>query len=69
MEKHTKTARELADMILMKLAIAGIRIDFRGDTVGWQVVASGSTPERVAQAQTEADRIAQNLRVAYDLAD
>jgi hypothetical protein len=69
MEKHTKTARELADMILMKLAIAGIRIDVRGDTVGWHVVASGSTPERVAQAQAEADRIAQNLRVAYDLAD
>jgi hypothetical protein len=69
MEKHTKTARELADMIVMKLAVAGIRIDVHGDTAGWHVVAHGSTPERVAQAQAEADRIAQNLRVAYDLAD
>jgi len=69
MEKHKKTARELADMIFMKLAVAGISVDIHGDTVGWHVVAYGSTPERVAQTQAEADRIAENLRVAYDLAD
>jgi hypothetical protein len=68
-EKHRKTARELSDMILMKLAVAGIRVDVHSDTVGWHVVVYGSTPQRVAQAQAEADRIAQNLRVAYDLAD
>ena len=67
MEKHKKTARELSDMILMKLAVAGLRVDVHRDTVGWHVVVYGSPPERVAQA--EADRIAQNLRVAYDLAD
>ena len=69
MEKHKKTARELSDMILMKLAVAGLRVDVHRDTVGWHVVVYGSPPERVAQAQAEADRIAQNLRVAYDLAD
>jgi hypothetical protein len=46
MEKHRKTARELSDMILMKLAVAGIRVDVHSDTVGWHVVVYGSTPER-----------------------
>jgi hypothetical protein len=56
MEKHKKTARELSDMILMKLAVAGIRVDVHRDTVGWHVVVYGSTPERVRKMNVAAGR-------------
>jgi hypothetical protein len=69
MQKHKKTAGELSDMILMKMGIAGIRVDVHQDSVyGWHVTVFGP-PARVAQAQLEADRIAQDLRACCELSD
>lgn len=63
MERHKKTARELADMIVMKLSVAGVRRSANG----WQADVYGHPPDRVARAQTEAERIATDLGVCYEL--
>jgi len=69
MEKHGKTARELADMIIMKMNLAGLRVEIHIDSVGWHPVIYGPSPDRVARAQAQADRIADDLRACYDLAE
>jgi hypothetical protein len=68
-EKHRKTARELADMFVMKINLAGIRVEIHKDSLGWHPVIYGHAPDRVARAQAEADRIADDLRACYDLAE
>jgi hypothetical protein len=69
MKKHKKTARELADIITMKLRVAGVHFDVHKDAVSWHAVVFGSSPEQVARAQAEIDRVVQDLRSCYDLSD
>jgi hypothetical protein len=69
MEKHGKTARELADMIIMKMNLAGLRVEIHKNSVGWHPVIYGSFPDCVARAPAQADRIAVDLRACYDLAE
>jgi hypothetical protein len=69
MEKHGKTARELADMIIMKMNLAGLRVEVHIDSVGWRPVVYGYFPDRVARAQAQADRIAEDLRACYDVTE
>ena len=68
MRKPKKTARELTEMIADEVSLVGIRLDIHDGAAGWHAVV-GSSPNRVAQAQTEVDRIVQRLRRQHDLED
>lgn len=67
MMKPKKPARELTAMIAEEMSLAGVRLDIHSGAAGWHAVVYGSSPNRVAQAQTEVDRIVQRLRSSYDL--
>lgn len=69
MRKPKKTARELTEMIADEMSLVGVRLDIHAGAAGWHAVVYGSSPNRVAQAQTGVDQIAQRLRQKYDLED
>ncbi len=69
MTKPKKTARELAEMIATQMSLDGVRLDIHRDPAGWHAVVYGSSPNRVAQAQSAVDQIVQRLRASYDLND
>ena len=67
MTKLKKTARELAEMIAVRMTSRGVRLNVLGDAVGWHAVVYGGAPRHVTKAQ--ADQIVQRLRANYDLDD
>jgi hypothetical protein len=69
MTKPKKTARELAAIIAEEMSLSGVRLDIHSGAAGWHAVVYGSSPNRVAQAQTQVDQIVQRLRQQYDLED
>ena len=69
MRKPKKTARELTEIIADEMSLVGVRLDIHAGAAGWHAVVCGSSPNRVAQAQTEVDRIVQRLRREHDLED
>jgi hypothetical protein len=69
MTKPKKTARELAEMIAAEMSLAGVRLDIHSGPAGWHAVVYGSSPNRVAQAQSAVDQIVGRLRASYDLDD
>jgi hypothetical protein len=68
-QKELRTAKEIGDMILAKLGVAGVHIDVHRDTVyGWHPTVY-TTPERAVGTQRVAESIASELRVVYDISD
>lgn len=65
--KPKKTARELTEMIADEMSLVGVRLDIHAGVADWHAVVYGSSPNRVAQAQTGVDQIVQRLRQKYDL--
>ena len=68
-QKEQRTAKEIADMILAKLGVAGVRIAVHKDPVyGWHPTVY-TTPERAAGTQRIAESIASELRAIYNISD
>ena len=68
MDKEKKSARELADMIALRMKVAAGLVSIHRDaTCGWAANVSG--PSKLFGDQALAEAIAAELRERYDLKD
>jgi len=65
--KPKKTANELAELIAAEIPLGGIRLDIHPDPTGWNAVAYGSDPDRVARIQSLLGEIVHPYKLLYDL--
>lgn len=66
-QKEQRSAQELEEMIKARLAIGGVFVKVYADPVfGWHPTVI-TAPEAAVAVQQQAEKIASDLRVHYDL--
>ena len=70
MDKQTKTATELEDLVKTRIGAGDFRVTVhRDDEAGWHATIYGNQPPEVRRCQVMADTITPELCRHYDLVE